>query len=203
MPRRLLAAAVLVLTSATTLTATLTTTFAPTATAAPAHAGRRTITDARHDVLKQVGDRAPRPAVHFRGADITTFVTTLRRSELVLTTSVRDLPKNYWAMLWQVRTDAGTLYDIDLLKTGTVRFQLSVAGAAVPCTMTRKVNPDKSRVTVSVPLSCLGEPGSVRTGAGAAATSRDFGRIWTDDALKDGRYSSSRLKLGNTVKRPG
>lgn len=173
-----------------------------TAVAAPAHAGRRTVTDVAGDVIKQVGTKPPRPAVKTAEADVTTFVTTFGKRKLTLSTTVRDLPKNYWAMLWEVQTDAGVLYDIDLLKTGTVRFTLSSATVPVVCEMTRKVNPVKDKVTITIPLTCLGSPGSVRTGAGAAATRRDFKRIYTDDAGQAGVYSNDGLALGRTV-RPG
>lgn len=178
----------------------LTTTVAATAVAAPAHAGKRTITDAQNDVIKQVGSKPPKPAVKYAAADVTTFVTTFSKKKLTLSTTVRELPKNYWAMLWQVQTDAGTLYDIDLLKTGTVKFQLSVAKVPVVCEMDRSVNPVKGKVTITVPLTCLGSPASVRTGAGAAATSRDFARIYTDDAGLPGVYSSDALQLGRPVR---
>lgn len=172
------------------------------ATAAPAHAGRRTITDERRDVVKRVGDRAPKLAPGNDTADIRFFVTTLSRQRLTLSTTVRELPRNYWAMSWQVRTDAGTTYTVDLLKTGAVRFALSSNGVQIPCEgMLRSVNPVKGKVTAKVPLVCLGSPVAVRAGAGAAATDRDFGRIFTDDAMLPGTLRKSGLKLGKTVKR--
>ena len=170
--------------------------------AAPAQAGKRTLVDARGDVLKQVGTREPRVAPRVRNADVVRFVTTMTRQQLVLSTTTRDLPKNFWAMLWSVRTDTGTTYDVDLMRTGNVSFSLSAGGVDVPCEGVRRtVNPARAKVTVSVPLVCLGEPASVRTGAGAAATDRDFGRIFTDDAARSGAFRDQGLALGRTVKR--
>jgi hypothetical protein len=172
------------------------------ALAGPAHAGRRTVLDPANDVVKQIGQEPQKAAPHYDASDVTRFVTTLTQTRLVLSTGVRNLPKNYWAMLWEVQTDAGTRYDIDLLKTGEVRFSVRTGGIEVPCEgMTRKADQLHSRVTVSLPLSCLGEPTTVRTGAGAAASTRSLGRIYTDDAQRVGAYSGSELALGRTVKR--
>lgn len=170
--------------------------------AAPAHAGKRTLVDERRDVLKQVGTREPRVAPGNRSADVVRFVTTMTRERLVLSTTTRDLPKNFWAMLWSVRTDVGTTYDVDLMRTGNVSFSLSAGGVDVPCEgVQRNVNANRAKVTVSLPLVCLGDPASVRTGAGAAATDRDFGRIFTDDAARSGAFRTQGLALGRTVKR--
>lgn len=172
------------------------------AAAAPAHAGRRTLVDERGDVLKQVGSREPRIAPGARAADVVRFVTTMTRQKLVLRTTTRDLPKNFWAMLWSVRTDLGAAYDVDVMKTGGVSSSLSTGGVDVPCVgLTRSVRPARATVTVTVPLACLGGPTTVRTGAGAAATDRDFGRILTDDAARSGAFRDQRLALGRTVKR--
>lgn len=170
--------------------------------AAPAHAGKRTLIDERRDVLVQVGSREPRVAPRARAADVVRFVTTMTRKKLVLSTTTRDLPKNYWAMLWSVRTEIGTTYDVDLMKTGNLSFSLSTGGVDVPCEgRTRSVRPARATVTVTVPLACLGSPAGVRTGAGAAATDRDFGRILTDDAGRSGAFRQQGLALGRTVKR--
>lgn len=175
---------------------------ASVALAGPAHAGRRTVLDPANDVVKQIGQDPQKPAANYAASDVTRFVTTFTNTRLVLSTGVRNLPKNYWAMLWEVQTDAGTRYDIDLLKTGEVRFLIRTGGIDVPCEgMTRKADQLHSRVTIAVPLACLGEPQTVRTGAGAAATTRSLGRIYTDDAQRAGTYSTAELALGRTVKR--
>ncbi|MCY7396146.1 MAG: hypothetical protein LH468_08365 [Nocardioides sp.] len=172
------------------------------ATAAPAQAGRRTLVDDKRDVIKRVGAGEAKLAPSNQSADVRRFVTTLTQQKLVLSTTVRALPRNYWAMLWQVQTDTGATYTIDLLKTGGVTFALSTGGVDVPCeAMTKSVNPVKGKVTAVVPLTCLGMPGAVRAGAGAAATDRDFGRIFTDDAARTGKIRPDRLRLGRTVKR--
>lgn len=176
--------------------------LAVASSASPAYAGRRTLVDAKGDVVKKVGAQHAKPAPGNQSADVRRFVTTLTKQRLVLSTTVRTLPKNYWAMLWQVQTDAGATYSVDLLKTGDVKFALSVGDVEVPCaTMVKSVNPVKGKVTAVIPLSCLGLPAWVRTGAGAAATDRDFGRIFTDDAARTGTFRQDALALGKTVKR--
>lgn len=169
--------------------------------AAPAHATRRTVEDARGDVLKQAGTKDPVVAANNASADLVRFVADLRPSELVLTTTVRALPKNYWAMLWRLQTDTGVDYTVGLLKTGTVSFELNQAGAAVVCDgLIKKVEPRASRVSVTVPLTCLGSPATIRAGAGTATTSSDFGRIYTDDALRTAKFTQDALRLGRPVK---
>lgn len=174
------------------------------ALASPAEATRRTVSDSRHDVLKQTGQQAPERAPQNASADLVRFTTSMGRRTLVLSSTVRSLPRNYWAMLWRVRTDAGVEHTVDLLKTGEVRLTLSQAGTPVACEgLRKKVERRRDRVVVAVPLRCLGSPTSVQTGAGSAATERDFGRIFTDDALRGGRFTQGDLRLGRPVKRDG
>ena len=73
------------------------------ALASPAEATRRTVSDSRHDVLKQTGQEAPERAPQNASADLVRFTTSMGRRTLVLSSTVRSLPRNYWAMLWRVQ----------------------------------------------------------------------------------------------------
>lgn len=114
-----------------------------------------------------------------------------RTQRVVLKTTLRDVTVNSGVVIYDIRT-GNRRYSV-LQRLGTDRmfpaFHISRGnGDRVRCTgVERSVDRAVNRATVSIPRRCVGSPGWVRVGVGAAklnATETSFTAL-LDDAMQD------------------
>jgi hypothetical protein len=189
----------------------------PTALLLPAaHAEEVVTADPAADVLalgptEQGGDDLDNllPAPENLTADVVRTTVDHRLSRLRVRLDLRDLGRSrtYFAVL-EVRTPDGT-FEVETENLGRrLEVDMTRRARAIECRRLRAAGDQaSSRVTVTVPTSCLGDPRWVRVGAGVASVetvpSVDGAEemvVLADDAHRAGEIRD-RIALGPKVRR--
>lgn len=169
--------------------------------AAPAHAGRQTTKDATRDVYKIPAGGTPSIARSNRLHDIVRAGTVHRGPTLRLWLQVRRLPDAGYVATWDVKTPNARWALHHDTRGGTVYTSLfHFHGPEVlDCGGLRgKALPRKDRVQVTVPRSCIGNPGWIRFGASMGRETPQLHYI--DDARIDAGFYAGRCRLGPRVR---
>lgn len=149
------------------------------------------------------------PAPENLTADVVRTTVDHRESRLRVRLDLRDLGRSrtYFAVL-QVRTPDGT-FEVETENLGRrAKVDMTRRGHAIECQRLRAAGDQaSSRVTVTIPTSCLGAPRWVRVGAGVASvetvTSADGTEemaVFADDAHRVGEIRDM-IAFGPKVRR--
>ena len=181
-----------------------------------AHAEKVVTEDPAADVLtlgptEQGGDDLDNllPAPENLTADVVRTTVDHRESRLRVRLDLRDLGRSrtYFAVL-EVRTPDGT-FEVETENLGRrAKVDMTRRGHAIECQRLRAAGDQaSSRVTVTIPTSCLGDPRWVQVGAGVASvetvTSADGAEemaVFADDAHRVGEIRDM-IAVGPKVRR--
>ncbi len=171
---------------------------------AQAQAHRVVHHDARGDVLRfDVESEASRPAPRDRATDITRTVVDHQSERLAVRAHVRDLGRaGYHLMITEILTSEGRRYELDVDYSiqpigPRVSLRRFASGTEITCPGAAwSLRRSTDRVAVSVPTSCLGDPGWIRAGVGLVAATRDLATSLADDSRTRGRVGNRHLELG-------
>jgi hypothetical protein len=160
--------------------------------------------DATGDVRRLgIDDSAEgRPARGSTAADLTRLRVVHGADRVVVTLSVRDLQPGPKGVFVEYLTDEPGRFKAELIRLDDYEtLRLTHGGEPVDCADLRERRDTRGdSVRISVPRSCLGDPDTVRVGAGMFTQAARGTRA--DDALLDDAVRD-RLKLGPKVAAAG
>lgn len=178
----------------------------------PAHADTHAHRDAARDVVSgtadESGDDISRPEPERREGDVRWLRVNHTPRVVRVTVGLDQLTRGSGGLsafhVVSVLPDRGRRVDIEITVSGTdyqgqTRFS---SGKRSRCGGLRtRIDYVNDTVQVSVPRSCVGNPRSVRVGAGSGSFDlRPEGRLYADDAQLDGRVENN-LAFGPPVRR--
>jgi hypothetical protein len=178
--------------------------LAATLAPAPAYAAAWRHDDAAGDVRRLgVDDSAEgRPAPSSTAADLTRLRVVHGAQRVVVTLGVSDLQPGPKGVFVEYLTHEPGRFKVELIRLDDYEtLRLTHAGEPVECSGLRERRDTRAdSVRISVPRSCLGDPDTVRVGAGMFTQAAQGTRA--DDALLDDAVRA-RLKLGPEVAAAG
>lgn len=157
------------------------------------------LADAVGDVVKDAGDGSVTTVVNQAQGDVVRTTISHTRTKVVIRIRMRAVPRGDWAAFAEVRTPR-TSFDLTQVKIDGGRFfQVSKTNGGRPVRCAAKSSRiDRTALVLTVARSCLGNPRTVRAGAGVVVFEGED-TAYGDDALR--RAIGDDLRLSPRIRR--